>query len=109
MLPLDTLPGALAAEAFKASGLEAPRATVSALSLNVHNRLLMSGRFLSVQPSFLSRLSGRHPSVIALPVELPSTRRPVGVVTLKGRTLSSLAHYFLDQVRGAVKPLKDVG
>ena len=106
LLPLDTLPGALSAEAFKASGLETPRVTVSTLSLNVHNRLLMSGRFLSVQPSFLSKLPGRHPSVVALPVELPSTRRPVGLVTLKNRTLSPLAQFFLDQVRGVVKPLK---
>lgn len=106
LLPLDTLPGALQADAFMTSGLAMPRVTVSTLSLTVHNQLLASGRFLSVQPSFLSRLPGRHPSVIALPVELPSTRRPVGVIILKNRTLSPLAQFFIDNVRNIVKPLK---
>jgi DNA-binding transcriptional LysR family regulator len=105
LLPPDTLPGALMAEAFRANGLEPPRATVSAISLNVHNRLLETGCFLSIQPSYLARLPGRHPSLTTLPVELPSTRRPVGIVTLKNRTLSPLAQLFLDRLRSIVKPL----
>jgi DNA-binding transcriptional LysR family regulator len=108
LLPPDTLPGALAAEAFRASGLAPPRATVSTLSLNVHNKLLATGQFLAVQPSFLSRLPGRHPSVMILPVELPGTRRPVGVVSLKNRTLSPLAQTFLDGLRSVVRPLKNL-
>lgn len=107
LLPLDTLPGALMAEAFRASGLEPPQATVSTLSFNVHNRLLTTGRFLTVQPGFLSRLPGRHPSVVALSVELPTTRRPIGIITLKNRTLSPLAQLFLDRVRSIVKPLRN--
>jgi DNA-binding transcriptional LysR family regulator len=106
LLPQDTLPGTLMAEAFRASGLEPPRATVSTLSYNVHSRLLTTGRFLTVQPGFLSRLPGAHPSVIALPVELPSTRRPIGIISLKNRSLSPLAQRFLDSVRSIVKPLK---
>lgn len=106
LLPLDTLPGNLMAESFRASGIEPPRATVSTLSYNVHSRLLTTGRFLTVQPGFLSRLPGAHPSVVALPVELPSTRRPIGIVRLKNRTLSPLAQRFLDNVRSFVRPLK---
>jgi DNA-binding transcriptional LysR family regulator len=105
LLPLDTLPGALMVEAFRTCGLEPPRATVSTLSLNVHNRLLATGRFLSVQPAFLSRLPGRHPSLATLPVDLPGTRRPVGIVSLKNRIMSPLAQYFLDRLRSVVKPL----
>lgn len=106
LLPSDTLPGNLMTDSFRASGLEPPHATVSTLSYNVHSRLLTTGRFLTVQPGFLSRLPGAHPSVVALPVELPSTRRPIGIIRLKNRTLSPLVHRFLDNVRSFVKPLK---
>jgi DNA-binding transcriptional LysR family regulator len=105
LLPPDTLPGSLVADAFRAEGLEPPRATTSTLSLNVHNSLLMTGGFLAVQPGFLLRLPGRPRSLTVLPVELPTTRRPVGIVTLKNRTLSPLARLFLDRIRGVVKPL----
>jgi len=105
LLPYDTLPGELMAEAFRSVGLEPPRATVFTLSMNVHNRLLATGRFLTAQPGFSLRLPGRHPSVCALPVELPNTRRPIVIVTLKNRTLSPLAQFFLDNVRSVVKPL----
>jgi DNA-binding transcriptional LysR family regulator len=106
MLPSDTLPGALAAEAFRANGLEPPRATVSTLSLNVHSRLLATGRFLAIQPGFSLRLPRKHPSLTTLPVDLSATRRPIAIVTLKNRTLSPIAKLFLDRVRSAVKPLK---
>jgi DNA-binding transcriptional LysR family regulator len=106
MLPPDTLPGVLQAEAFRASGLEPPRATVSTHSFNVHNRLLATGRFLAIQPSFSLRLPGRNPSLTILPVELPSTRRPIVIVTLKNRILSPPAQLFLERLRDVVKPLK---
>jgi DNA-binding transcriptional LysR family regulator len=109
LLPFDTSPGVLVEEAFRSSGLEPPRATVFTLSLNVHNRLLATGRFLTAQPGFLLRLPGKHPSVTALPVELPNTRRPIGIITLKNRSLSPLAQLFLDKVRAVTKPLKNRG
>ena len=105
LFPPDTLPGALVAEAFRSNGLEPPRATVSTLSLNVHNRLLATGRFLALQPGYPFRLPGKHPSLTTLPVELSVTRRPVAIVTLKGRTLSPQAQHFLDRLRSVVKPL----
>jgi len=105
LLPVDTLPGSLMAEAFRASGLEPPRPTVSTLSFSVHNRLLTAGGFLTIQPGFMSRLPGRHPSVISLPVKLSATRRPIGIISLKNRALSPLCELFLDRVRRIVKPL----
>jgi DNA-binding transcriptional LysR family regulator len=107
--PSDTLAGALAAQVFRASGLEPPRATVFTLSLNMHNRLLATGRYLAILPSFSLRLPGAHPSLKALPVELPGTRRPTGIITVKNRTLSPLAQLFLDRVRSIVKPLTKAG
>jgi DNA-binding transcriptional LysR family regulator len=105
LLPYDTLSGTLIAQAFRANGLEPPRATVFAQSLNMRNRLLATDRFLGALPGFSLRLPGRHPSLKALPVELRSTRRPIAIITLKNRTPSPLAQLFLEKVRSIVKPL----
>jgi DNA-binding transcriptional LysR family regulator len=103
LLPFDTLAGALVAAGFRASGLEPPRATVFTQSLNVRNRLLATGRFLSALPSL--RLPDRQHSLKALPLELPGTRRPIGIITLKTRTLSPLAQLFAARIRATIKPL----
>jgi DNA-binding transcriptional LysR family regulator len=105
LLPFENLTGALVAQAFRASGLEPPRATVFTPSLNVRNKLLATGRFLSTLPSFLLRLPHGEPALKALPLELPGTRRPVGIITLKTRTLSPLAQLFAARIRAAIKPL----
>jgi DNA-binding transcriptional LysR family regulator len=60
---------------------------------------------LTVLPRFSSRLPGKHRAVAALPVELPDTRRPIGIITLKNRMLGPLAQLFLDRVRGITRPL----
>jgi DNA-binding transcriptional LysR family regulator len=107
--PFDMLPGAFIAQVFHASGLPPPRATVFTMSINMHNRLLATGRYLGVLPSFSLRLPGAHPSLKALPVELPGTRQPTGIITVKNRTLSPLAQLFLDRLRSIVKPLMKAG
>jgi DNA-binding transcriptional LysR family regulator len=105
----DSFAGASVAQAFRVNGLELPRATVFTLSLNMRNRLLATGRYLGVLPSFALRLPGAHPSLKALPVELPGTRQPTGIITVKNRTLSPLAQLFLDRLRSIIKPLTKVG
>jgi hypothetical protein len=40
-----------------------------------------------------------------LPVELPTARRPNGIVTLKNRALSPVAKLFIDCAREVAKPL----
>jgi hypothetical protein len=40
-----------------------------------------------------------------LPIELPIPPRPVGIVTLKNRTLSPLATLFIECARRLSKPL----
>jgi DNA-binding transcriptional LysR family regulator len=106
LLPFDSPAGSIMAQAFRASGVELPRATVFTHSLNVRNSLLATGRFLSSLPRFSLTFSSRPASIKALPVELPGTRRPMGIITLKGRTMSPVAQLFLDRLRGVVKPLR---
>jgi hypothetical protein len=40
-----------------------------------------------------------------LPVELPGTRQPIAMITLKNRTPSPLAQVFMENMRTLVKPL----
>ena len=103
--PYDTVQGRQNVAAFRASGVEPPRPTVTTLSLNLRNTLLATGRFLTILPSFTLKLAGKDSPFRALPLELPGTRRAVGVVRLANRSLSPLGELFLDQVRSVTKPL----
>src|SRR5262245_31266756 len=58
-------------EAFRASGLEPPRASVYADAINMRTRLAAGGRFLAVVPASILRFPARHASLKILPVELP--------------------------------------
>src|SRR5712671_6853642 len=89
--PLDSNFGMFQADVFRACGLATPRPTVSSVSTNLRNELLSNGRFLSVLPGFSLRLPRRHPWLRVLPVELPDTRMPVAIVTLKNRSPRPLA------------------
>ena len=103
--PYDTVQGGQNAAAFRASGVEPPRATVTTLSLNLRNTLLATGRFLTILPSFMLGLSGKNSPLRAVAVDLPRTRRPIGMVRLKNRSLSPLAELVLDNIRTMTKPL----
>ena len=92
-------------EAFLACGLDLPAATVISASTHLRNNLLARAGFLTMLPRAMVRLSGWHPIVRALRIELPTTRRPVGVLTLKRRSRSPVAQIFIDCVRQIAKPL----
>ena len=103
--PYDTFQGRQNAAAFRASGVEPPQAAVTTLSLNLRNTLLATGRFLTIMPRFVLALPGRRKMLRALPVDLPKTRRPVGIIRLKDRSPSPLATQFLHEMRALTKPL----
>jgi DNA-binding transcriptional LysR family regulator len=102
---LGTAFDARVVEAFHASGLKPPRATVYADAINMRTRLAANGRFLAIVPAYLMRFPAKHPSIKMLPVELPTTQRQIGIITLKNRTLSPLAQLFIDCARQIAKPL----
>lgn len=103
--PPDYYVGALIVEAFKASGLATPHLTVTGYGVELQTTLLATGRFLSVFPGSFLRFSGERLGLKALPIELPIPPRPVGVITLKNRTVSPLAQLFIDCARNLSKPL----
>jgi hypothetical protein len=51
------------------------------------------------------RFPAKHPDIKALSVEFPLLPVPVGIVTLKNRTLNPVARLFIDTAREFAKPL----
>jgi DNA-binding transcriptional LysR family regulator len=92
-------------EAFRASGLDYPRVTVVTVPPEVRTSLLASGLFLTIVPASALRFPTTRPELKVLPVTLPMTRVPVGIVTLKNRTLSPVAKLFIDHARDVARPL----
>jgi DNA-binding transcriptional LysR family regulator len=100
-------PGSLARslqdDVFRASGLDVPPAQVMTMSLHLYMRLIETGRWLGLIPASVMRFGGKRMLIKALPVKAPSPPAPVGVITVKDRTLSPLAERFLDCTREVAK------
>jgi DNA-binding transcriptional LysR family regulator len=97
--------GSFVTEAFRAGGLDYPRATVATSALEIRANLLRTGRYLSIIPEFWLQLPGRHPFIKKLAVGLPVTGAPIGIVTLKNRKPSPVAQLFIDCAREVARPL----
>jgi DNA-binding transcriptional LysR family regulator len=91
--------GAIIVEIFRASGLDLPRAALVTSSVPARTALLASGRFLTVVPASVLRLGGASREIKALPVVTPRRGRPIGILTLKGRSLSPMAQLFITCAR----------
>jgi DNA-binding transcriptional LysR family regulator len=103
--PPESLYGGVVAEAFRSEGLEVPSATVFTSVTAVRNALLATGRFLSIVQGSVVRFNFLAPQFKALSVALPTTRRPIAAITLKGRTLSPSARLFIDCARKIARQL----
>jgi DNA-binding transcriptional LysR family regulator len=103
--PRDTGLGAFAAHAFRARGLAPPEAAVVTYSMHMCHKLLATGRFITMLPSYTLRLPGRHRWLKALPVELADAGGAMALITLRNRTLSPLAELFIKTTRAVAKPL----
>jgi DNA-binding transcriptional LysR family regulator len=99
LAPPEIVEGSPVVEAFRAMGLTIPQAKVIGLSLPLRNGLLATGRFLTVVPGSVLRFGAERTLLKALPVDMPSWRLPVAIITLKNRTLSPLAQLFLGCAR----------
>jgi DNA-binding transcriptional LysR family regulator len=97
--------GSLLAEAFKEKGLPVPHVSAVSFSIPLLNALLATGNFLCVLPNSMMYFSPHLTSVKVLPIELPARPGPVGIITLKNRTLSPVARLFIEHAREVAKPL----
>ena len=103
--PLDTTVGPLVADAFGARGMKFPPKGAAWGSASLVCALLPRGPFLGTIPVSLLRFGANLPRLKVLPVDLPIPPLPVGILTLKNRTLTPVVRLFIECAREVVKPL----
>ena len=99
----ETASGRLAAEVFRASGLEPPKPRVVTSSFLLNRGLLERGLFLALMPETILPLVMTSSKLRRVAVDLPRQVAPVGVTILRGRVPSPLAGRFLALARGIAK------
>jgi DNA-binding transcriptional LysR family regulator len=96
-------PGSLARslkdQVFRDGGLEPPPATVQTVSLHLYMRLIETGRWLGLVPGSALRFGGNGMRIKALPIPTSLPPAPVGVITVKDRTITPLAERFIECAR----------
>src|ERR1051325_623961 len=102
--PEGSVGAAIIRETFHACGLQYPHAEVICDSSQMVTALLADDPYVSMRPASMMRIGVKQPFKV-LPVRLPALPRPVGVVTLKDRTLSPVARIFIDCARELTKSL----
>lgn len=86
-------------EAFRREGLEPPNCGVESVSLLANRALLLSADYLAVWPVQLAQAQASTGLIAVLPIDLPTTARPIGVsVRAEGR-LSPAADVLIDALR----------
>ena len=103
--PSESLPGQYISQAFRTSGFEPPRAHVVSFSIPLHYHLLATGRYITMLPRSMLRF-GKHTPLKLLPVKSPAGAYPIGILTLRNRTLSPLAQFFTTCAREVAKQLE---
>jgi DNA-binding transcriptional LysR family regulator len=89
-------------QAFRNNGLDDPQFGVVTASMHLRLALLGTGKYLSTIPNSLLRYSVDRWSLKVLPLDL-GLKLPVGIFTLKNRTLSPVALNFIKNVRSVAK------
>jgi DNA-binding transcriptional LysR family regulator len=103
--PRESVIGSIITQAFSASGLDYPRATVITDSPHMRVSLLETGRFITVFPASALKFLTRGAALKVLPIELPAARRPNGMVTIKDRAVSPVVQLVMDSARELAKPM----
>jgi DNA-binding transcriptional LysR family regulator len=101
----ETAAGTLAADTFRRCGLGLPHTRVICNSIQMHNALLATGEYLAMFPRSLLEFGAQRLSITVLPVDLPASAAPLGIITLKNRTLSPVTQLVIECVREVARPL----
>lgn len=103
----DTAVGQLVETFFRHMKIPVPPAVVSSMSIHVTCALLDTGRFVSLLPGSLLAFAPVRSSLRVLPVAVPETSGPVGITTVKHRSLTPVAKLFIDHARKIAEQLND--
>lgn len=101
----DSAVGSIFLQAFAARGLNYPSVAVSTQTMPARAALAATGRFLSIVPGSALKLLPGNSALKALPIDLPTARRPTGILTFKNRTPSPATQLFIDCARDVAKQL----
>jgi DNA-binding transcriptional LysR family regulator len=105
LLPQEGIFVSLLTEAFRAGGVSMPKFGVRSYSVHQRMILLATDRFVSAEVSSVLRFNADRFPLKILPVDLAIQSWPVGIVTLKKRTISPVVQSFLGCVREVAKPM----
>jgi DNA-binding transcriptional LysR family regulator len=103
--PHDTMVESIFSEAFRAKGLAYPSRGVAFGAIHLHIALVANGPFLAMWPGSVLRFGVNRQLFKVLPVDLPVPPWPVGVMTLKNRTVSPVVQLFIACAREVAKAL----
>jgi len=84
--------------AFRASGLSMPKIGAVTQSMNLRMAMLASGNYISAIPHSLLRYCADRWALKIVPVNI-GVKYPVGILTLKNRTLSRATELFIENAR----------
>jgi DNA-binding transcriptional LysR family regulator len=98
----DNVVRSLVSKVFSDNGLDIPRVNVVSVSMHLRLALLATGKYISTIPNSFVRYGVDRWSLKILPIDF-GLRLPVGIFTLKNRTLSPVALNFLKNVRSVAK------
>jgi DNA-binding transcriptional LysR family regulator len=103
--PVDSPVGILIADVFRAHGLKFPPKGSARGSVHLVCALIANGPCLGIFPGSLLRFGTNLPPLKTLPLQLPIEPLPVGIMTVKNRTISPATQLFIDCARELAKPL----
>lgn len=98
--PPETMARIVLHNAFRRAGLPDPAFQMTTFSVPLRHHLMTAAGFLTAMPK---SLLSRSPDLKQLPIDLPRHYYPVGVVTVKNRTLSPVVEGFLERLRRFMK------
>lgn len=98
----DNVVRSFVSKAFSDNGLEVPRVSIVSASMHLRLALLATGNYVSTIPNSFVGYGVDRWSLKVLPIDL-GVRLPVGIFTLKNRTLSPVALSFIKNVRSVAK------
>jgi DNA-binding transcriptional LysR family regulator len=101
----DNPAGMLIGEAFRSMRIPQFRAQVYSNSLTIRIRLTANSGFLTMLPGSMLHFGAKRLPVKALPITVPIRTQPIGIVTLKNRTLTPVAKGFIECLRVAATPM----
>ena len=84
-----------------------PNFVISTLSISLRNEMIGSGDFVTLLTGSVIRIFRERYSLKVLPIELPAHRSPVGIVTLKNRTVAPAVKLFVQCAREVATSIND--